>query len=58
MAAFSLRLVAHIGRVKDLKEIGIHSKKTSYFVFPDTCLHDQGMDPEVGRVCTGGVRMQ
>ena len=58
MAACSLRLVADVGRVKGLKEVGIHSKQISYFVFPDSCLHDKGMDPVVGRICTGGVRMQ
>ncbi len=45
----SFYLIADVGRVEGLKEIGVHSKRVPAFVLPDTVLQAQGIDPEDGR---------
>ncbi len=40
-------LIADVGRLEGLKELGVHSKRIPAFVLPDRCMHNRGLDPTV-----------
>ena len=42
-------LIADVGKVEGLKDIGVLSKKFPAFVLPDRCLQARGLDPAVER---------
>ena len=42
-------LIAGVGHLEGLKEIGVHSKTVPAFVLPDRYLHIRGADPGVER---------
>ena len=42
-------LIADVGHLEGLKEIGVHSKRVPAFVLPDRYLHNRGADPGVER---------
>ena len=42
-------LIADVGKVEGLKDIGVHSKRVPAFVLPDRCLQARGLDPMVER---------
>ncbi len=42
-------LIADIGKIEGLKDIGVHSKRVAAFVLPDRCLQARGLDPTVER---------
>ncbi len=42
-------LIADVGKIEGLKDIGVHSKRVPAFVLPDRCLQARGLDPTVER---------
>ena len=42
-------LIADVGKIEGLKDIGGHSKRVPAFVLPDRCLQARGLDPTVER---------
>jgi len=42
-------LIADVGKVEGLKDMGVHSKRVPALVLPDRCLQARGLDPTVGR---------
>ena len=42
-------LIADVGKIEGLKDIGVHSKRVPAFVLPDRCLQARGLDPAVER---------
>ncbi len=42
-------LIADVGKVEGLKDMGVHSKRVPAFVLPNRCLQARGLDPTVGR---------
>ena len=42
-------LIADVGKIEGLKDIGMHSKRVPAFVLPDRCLQARGLDPMVER---------
>jgi len=42
-------LIADVGKIEGLKDMGVHSKRVPTFVLPDRCLQARGLDPTVGR---------
>ncbi|KAL3151126.1 hypothetical protein ABBQ38_012992 [Trebouxia sp. C0009 RCD-2024] len=45
----SYYLIADVGRLEGLKELGVHSKRVPAFVLPDRYLQNRGLDPQVER---------
>lgn len=45
----SFYLIANVGRLEGLKELGVHSKRVPAFVLPDRYLQGRNLDPQVGR---------
>jgi len=42
-------LIADVGKIDRLKDIGVHSKRVPAFVLPDRCSQARGLDPMVER---------
>jgi hypothetical protein len=42
-------LIADVGKIEGLKDIGVHSKRVPALVLPDRCLQAGGLDPTVER---------
>ncbi len=42
-------LIADVGKIEGLKDVGVHSKRVPTFVLPDRCLQARGLDPTVER---------
>ena len=42
-------LIAGVGKIEGLKDMGMHSKRVPPFVLPDRCLQARGSDPMVER---------
>ncbi len=42
-------LIADVGKIEGLKDMGVHSKRVPAFVLPDRCLQARGLDPTVER---------
>ena len=42
-------LIADVGKVKGLKDMGVHSMRVPAFAVPDRCLQARGLDPKVER---------
>ena len=40
-------LIADVGKIEGLKDMGVHSKRLPEFVLPDRCLQARGLDPTV-----------
>jgi len=41
-------LIADVGKIEGLKDIGVHSKRVPAFVLPDRCLQARGLGPYGG----------
>ncbi len=42
-------LIAEVGKIEGLKDMGVHSKRVPAFVLPDRFIQARGLDPTVGR---------
>ncbi len=42
-------LIADVGKIEGLKDIGVHSKRVPAFILPERCLQARGLDPTVER---------
>ena len=50
----SHHLIADVGKIEGLKDIGVHSKRVPAFVLPEICLQARGLDPTVDWGPAGG----
>ena len=42
-------LIADVGKIEGLTDMGVHSKRVPAFILPDMCLQARDLDPTVGR---------